>query len=255
MNGNTGSFSQWVGIDVSKSKLDVAVLDERGKLKNHVFTNDAQGHATLVAWLNAPSASLHICMEATGAYSEAPAAALCDAGFAVSVVNPARIKVFAQSQLVRNKNDRADAALLARFGQTMQPEPWTAPSVEVRALRALVERLQSLKDMRQQEANRLEAATTSTDPAEMVQSIQSHLAWLQDNIQRLERKIDDHIDGHPSLREDAKLITSIPGLGKTKAAKVMAYMGDVRRCDNGKALAAFVGVTPQQKQSGSSVRG
>jgi transposase len=81
------------------------------------------------------------------------------------------------------------------------------------------------------------------------------MAWLQDSIGRLERQIDDHIDGQPSLREDAKLITSIPGVGKTTAAKVMAYLGDVRRFQNAKALAAFVGVTPKQKQSGSSVRG
>ena len=97
-------------------------------------------------------------MEATGAYSEASAIALVDAGVVVSVVNPARIKGFAQGELVRNKTDRADAALLARFGQAMRPERWVAPSLEVRELRALVDRLHNLKEMYQQEANRLESA-------------------------------------------------------------------------------------------------
>jgi transposase len=251
MNGNTGC---WVGIDVAKSKLDVAWLDERGKLKNHVFTNDAKGHAALIVWLHdrTSDGTPRVCMEATGPYGEAPAIALADAGFVVSVVNPARIKGFAQSELLRNKTDRADAALLARFGQTMQPEPWLAPPLQVRELRALVDRLQSLKDMHQQEANRLQAAMNQ---AGMRASIDSHMQWLQASIKDLERQIDDHIDKHPGLREDVKLITSIPGVGNTTAAKVLAYLGDVRRFKNGKALAAFIGVTPRLKLSGSSVRG
>jgi transposase len=251
MNGNTGC---WVGIDVAKSKLDVAWLDERGKLKNHVFTNDVKGHAALIVWLHdrTSDGTPRVCMEATGPYGEAPAIALADAGFVVSVVNPARIKGFAQSELLRNKTDRADAALLARFGQTMQPEPWLAPPLQVRELRALVDRLQSLKDMHQQEANRLQAAMNQ---AGMRASIDSHMQWLQASIKDLERQIDDHIDKHPGLREDVKLITSIPGVGNTTAAKVLAYLGDVRRFKNGKALAAFIGVTPRLKLSGSSVRG
>lgn len=252
MNGN---IERWVGIDVAKSKLDVALLDERGKLRNHVFTNDCKGHAALLAWLNAraaPSVRLRVCMEATGPYGEAAALALADAGVVVSVVNPARVKGFAQSELLRNKTDRADAALLARFGQTMQPEPWVAPAPEVRQLRALVDRLHSLKDMHQQEANRLEAAINQPG---MRGSIESHLQWLQGSIRDIERQIEDHIDKHPGLREDARLITSIPGVGKTTAAKMLAYLGDVRRFDSGKALSAFIGVAPRQRLSGSSVRG
>lgn len=252
MNGSNG---RWVGIDVAKSKLDVALLDERGKIKNHVFSNDTKGHAALVAWLRDCAgvvAGVRVCMEATGPYGEAPATALVDAGFVVSVVNPARIKGFAQSELVRNKTDRADAALLARFSQTMQPDAWVAPPPEVRELRALVDRLHSLKEMHQQEANRLEAAMNQ---AGMRASIESHMQWLQASIKEIERRIDDHIDKHPSLREDVKLITSIPGVGNTTAAKVLAYLGDVRRFKNGKALAAFIGVTPRLKLSGSSVRG
>jgi len=252
MNGSTG---RWVGIDVAKSKLDVALLDERGKVKSHVFANDAKGHAALIAWLHQRGGSpelVRVCMEATGCYSEAVAIALVDAGWRVSVVNPARIKGFAQGELLRNKTDQADAALLARFGLALQPEPWVAPPLELRQLRALVDRLQSLKEMHQQEANRLEAAMNQ---AGMRDSIESHMQWLQESIRQLERQIDDHIDGHPGLREDAKLITSIPGVGNTTAAKVMAYLGDVRRFRNAKALAAFIGVTPRLKLSGSSVRG
>jgi len=251
MNGSTG---RWVGIDISKGKLDVALLDERGKIRNHVFANDSKGHTALITWLRerSPDAPPSVCMESTGHYGEAAATALADAGYRVSVVNPARVKGFAQSELARNKTDRADAALLARFGLALQPEVWVAPSREVRELRSLVERLQSLKEMYQQETNRLEAAAQQPS---MRSSIESHLQWLQVEIKALERQIDDHIDRHPGLRADVELITSIPGVGNTTAAKMLAYLGDVRRFRNAKALAAFIGVTPRLKLSGSSVRG
>lgn len=251
---NDASIGRWVGIDVSKNKLDVALLDERGKVKNHVFANDAKGHAALIAWLRdrAGDGTLFACMEATGPYSEAPGTALADAGIVVSVVNPARVKGFGQSEMVRNKTDRADAALLARFGQAMRPEPWVAPAAEVRELRALVERLSNLKDMQQQERNRCETALSQPSTKT---SIENHLTWLQSAIAELERAIDDHIDRHPDLRSDAQLITSIPGVGNATAARVLAYLGDVRRFKNAKALAAFIGVTPRQRLSGTSVRG
>ena len=134
----------------------------------------------------------------------------------------------------------------------MQPEPWVAPAPEVRQLRALVDRLHSLKEMHQQEANRFESAMNQPS---MQASIQGHMEWLQVSIKDLERQIDDHIDKHPGLRSDAALITSIPGVGATTAAKLLAYLGDVRRFKNGKALAEFIGVTPRLKMSGSSVRG
>lgn len=252
MNGNIG---WWVGVDVAKSKLDVAVLDDRGKIKSHVFDNSSKGFEALIAWLRqrrCDPASTKVCMEATGPYSEAVATTLSDAGWFVSVVNPSRIKGFAQSEMARNKTDKADAALLARFTQAMKPEAWTPPPQEVRELRSLVDRVQALKEMQQQEANRLESALNQPT---MQTSIHSHVQWLRDSIKELERQIDDHIDRHPSLRADVELITSIPGLGNTTAAKVLAYLGDVRRFKSAKALAAFIGVTPKLKESGSSVRG
>ena len=252
MNGNTG---WWVGIDVAKSKLDVGLLDGRDKVKSHVFDNSAKGFEALIAWLKQRGCDpvlTKVCMEATGPYSEAVATTLSDAGWFVSVVNPSRIKGFAQSEMARNKTDKADAGLLARFTQAMKPEAWTPQALEIRELRALVDRLQALKEMQQQEANRLESALNQPT---MQASIHSHMQWLRGNIKELEQQIDDHIDGHPGMRADVELITSIPGLGNTTAAKVLAYLGDVRRFRSAKALAAFIGVTPRLKESGSSVRG
>ena len=167
---------------------------------------------------------------------------------------PALTEGFAQSELARNKTDKADAALLARFCAAMHPSVWTPPSLAYRQLRAMVERLQALKDMHQQEANRLEAHHASGETT-VLANVKSHIAWLDKQIAKLQRDINDHIDGHPELKQDAALMASIPGIGEITVAKVLAYAGDLRRFANAKALAAFIGICPRQRQSGSSVKG
>jgi transposase len=246
----------FIGIDVAKRKLDVALL-YKGKVKSKVVENSPAGYALLLQWLSQQGANTdvsHVCMEATGPYSEAAALALTDAGWTISVVNPARIKGFAQGELARNKTDRADAALLARFCLAMRPSVWVPPSQEWRQLRAWVDRLQALKDMRQQEVNRIEANQAANQP-EVVKTIQMHVDWLDAQIKQLESDIDDHINRHPPLKQDAQLLLSIPGIGTTTVAKLPAYAGDIKRFANAKALAAFIGVTPRHKLSGSSVKG
>lgn len=245
-----------VGIDVSKKKLDVALLFN-GKVKSKVIENSLSGHKQLIDWLGrskVPLAGMHVCMEATGVYYEALAFALHDAGLQVSVVNPACIKGFAQTENLRNKNDAVDAALIARYCSRMTPAVWTPPPLEQRQLRAWTVRVDALKDIRQQEQNRLEAHTVS-GMAEVAAHVSEHISWLDAEIKKLEHDIDDHIDRHPGLKKDAELIESIPGIGATTVAKVLGNIGDVRRFASAKAFAAFLGVTPRQRTSGSSVRG
>lgn len=245
----------WVGIDVAKRKLDVALLDEAGKVKSKVLANDPAGFAALMTWLKergAGAASSHLCLESTGVYSEGCATFFADAHWKVSVVNPSLPKDFGKSELKRNKTDAIDAGLLARYCSKMEPPAWQPPPLEYRKLRSLVERRQALQDMSQQEANRLE----STVEAAARGSINEHLSWLEARIAELNKDIDDHIDGHKeTLGKDTQLLTSIPGLGRTTAAKVLGLLGDLRRFDSGKALAAFIGVTPRRHESGDCVRG
>jgi transposase len=245
-----------VGIDVSKKKLDVALL-VNGKIKAKVVDNSAVGHQSLLAWLDkskVPKDLLHVCMEATGVYYEAVATALHDAGLKVSVVNPACIKGFGQSENLRNKTDKADAALIARYCAAMAPTAWTPAPLEQRQLRAWSQRIQVLKDMRQQESNRLESYTVS-GMTEVAAHARSLIAWFDAEIKQLEDDVDNHIDRHPGLKHDAELITSIPGIGKTTAARVLGQLGDIRRFGSAKQFAAFLGVTPRQRSSGSSIRG
>ena len=208
-----GLIRYWLGIDVSKRKLDVALLNERGKLKSHSFVNEPAGFSQLRQWLSERGATpedTRVCMEATGRYSEASATALFDAGWVVSVVNPVRVKGLAQGEMVRNKTDKADAGLLARFCAKLSPEPWQPALAEVRQLRGMVDRLQVLKDIQQQEVGRQEAH--ANEPA-LLASIQEHVTWLEARMHELQQQIDDHIDGHPQLKQDAELLRSIPGLG------------------------------------------
>lgn len=245
-----------VGIDVSKKKLDVSLLVE-GKARTKVLENSASGHQALLTWLEkskVPMSALHICMESTGVYSEPVALALHNAGLTVSVVNPACIKGFGHSENIRNKNDTIDAGLIARYCAAMRPEPWIPPPLEQRQLRAWSQRVQTLKDIRQQEENRLEALTVSgaDDVADHVKQL---IDWLSKEIAKLEGDINDHIDRHPGLKHDADLLASIPGLGVTTVAKLLGHLGDIRRFDSAKTFAAFLGVTPKQRSSGSSVQG
>ena len=244
-----------VGIDVSKKKLDVAMLVS-GKIKAKVVENTAEGHKSLLAWLSkssVPMSSIHVCMEATGVYSEPVALALHQEGLIVSVVNPACIKGFGASENIRNKNDAIDAALIARYCAAMRPAAWLPPPLEQRQLRAWTLRVQALKDIRQQEENRLEA-NAFIGMEDVAAHVHQHIAWLSAEIAKLESDINDHIDRHPRLKHDAQLLVSIPGVGMATAARILGQLGDIRRFCNAKAFAAFLGVTPRQRNSGTSVK-
>jgi transposase len=155
-----------LGIDVAKAKLDCALRFPDGKFKSKVVENSPTGFKTLVEWLAKYGAtSAHICMEATGVYWEAVAEYLAADSMTVSVVNPAQIKAFGQSQLVRTKTDQVDARLIARFWAERNPAPWQAPSINEQALRAMVLRLDSLQVMRTQENNRFEVSRDVVKPS------------------------------------------------------------------------------------------
>jgi transposase len=241
-----------IGIDISKRKFDLCLLRQNGKLKHKVFANTPSGFLQFSAWLKKQQVEgAHLCMEATGTYGEALATYLFDAGHVVSVVNPAIIKAYAQSHLSRTKTDKADATLIARFCQERKPPGWHPLAREVRDLQALVRRLESLLEMHQMEVNRLEAGVS----AETVRdSLTEHIAFLDEEIKRTTALIRQHIDQHPTLREQRELLISIPGIGDTTAAKLLAEMLDVKLYKSARQLAAFAGLVPRLHESGSSIK-
>ncbi len=239
----------FVGIDVSKNKLDVAVLRPDGKSRAKVVPNAPDGFTELVQWLHKQQAPhAHVCLEATSIYAEQAALHLSDAGYTVSIINPALSKAFAQSEGVRTKTDAVDATLLARFCREKRPLAWVAPTRTERTLRELVLRHQALTDMRTQEQNRLDTAQEALHT-----SIQEHLNWLEDELKRIEKQIKTLIGDDSDMEQRRRLLESIPGLGPKTAAILLAYVGHTLRFDRARQFAAFAGLTPLRCESGSSV--
>lgn len=240
----------FLGIDVAKAKLDCALLRPDSKWRSKVVENNATGFQVLADWLGSHGASnVLTCMEATGIYWEAVAEFLAAKDLPVSVVNPAQIKAFGASRLVRSKTDKVDARLIAQFCQERRPEPWKAPSVAEQTLRALVLRLDALQAMRTQESNRLGVSRDAVR-----QGIEAHLVWLDAEINAIAKTIRDHIDLHPDLRGKRDLLDSIPGLGERTIAVILAFFASLERFENARQAAAFAGLDPHQHESGSSVK-
>lgn len=238
-----------LGIDVAKRKFDCALLhDERFRTK--AFVNDSDGIDACVQWLaRHAQAPVHACLEATGPYAQMLAEALFDAGHTVSLINPARSRAFAQSLGTRSKTDAVDARMLARYVLALAPEPWIPAPLHLRELQELVRRLDTLLQMHTQEQNRLEVAHAAVRG-----SIEMALAHLHTQIEVIKQAIASHIDQHPDLKAQRDLLDSIPGIGQTTSAWLIAELG-ARRFDGARAAAAFAGLTPAHRVSGSSVHG
>jgi transposase len=240
----------YLGLDVSKAKVDCALL-LNGKAKSKVVSNNQEGFKTLKQWLGKQGAShVHACCEATGTYSEAIALFLHEQGHVVSVVNPAKIAAYAQSQLARAKTDALDAKLIARYCEREQPAAWAPPPPAERLLLALLRDLQDLQSMQQAESNRLDTAHP-----DVRERIERHLEFLEREIEQLRKKIEQHIDHNDQLRGRRDLLDSVPGLGEHTIPWLIAYLGDGQRFPGSKCAVAFCGLSPKPRQSGSSVRG
>jgi transposase len=240
-----------LGIDVAKAKLDCALRLQNGKFKNKVIENNQKGFSALTEWLDKhEAADVHVCMEATGIYWEEVAEYLAAKGMLVSVVNPAQIKAFGASRLVRTKTDKVDAQLIAGFCADCHPEPWQAPSASEQALRALVLRFEALQTMRTQESNRLDVARDAVKA-----DIESHIEWLDKEIKKLAKKIRDHINDDLDMKAKKNLLDTIPGVGERTIAMLLAFSVHPGRFENARQATAFAGLDPRQHESGSSVKG
>jgi transposase len=244
------TMSPVLGIDVSKAKLDVALLDD-AQVTPLTVSNDAAGHETLCGWLADQTASpVHACLEATGRYGLAVAEALHAAGHRVSLVNPACIKAFAGTLLTRNKTDAGDAALIAHYCQMHHPPAWTPPEAAQARLKALTRHRQALQHMRQQQRNRLKAGPV--DPL-VAQMLQEDIAYLTAQLERLEQHLLQHVRQHAPLKRQVQLLTSIPGIGFITAVVLLAEVADITAFASARQLVAYAGLNPQQHRSGSSV--
>jgi transposase len=230
----------WVGIDISKAHVDVAVFGGRHWRR----TTDPSGGAQLTDELVDLGVTL-VVMEASGGYEFPVAAALAAAGLAVAIVNPRQIRRFAQAMGVLAKTDRVDAKVLAHFAAVVQPEPRPLPDAAQVELGEIVQRRRQLVDMLVAEKLRRRAAT-----GRVGLQIQAHIAWLESQLDDLDRDLRDVLRSSPIWREKDDLLQGVPGVGPTVSATLLAELPELGQL-NRRQIAALVGVAPLARDSGT----
>ncbi len=233
----------YVGIDVSKDGVDVAA-GSGGAVRR--FANTPAGVGNLIRRLKSLLVAL-VVLEATGGYEERLADELDDAGHAVAVVNPGRIRSFARSLGVLAKTDAIDARIIARYAEVVKPPARVQPSRAVRTLAALVGRRDQLLAMQVADRNRLELVSDPTVRGDIRRAV----AGFKRRITTLDRKISAAIAADRELKARDELLTSVPGVGPALASTMAAYLPELGSLDN-KAIAALVGVAPFNRDSGRS---
>lgn len=236
----------FIGIDIAKEKFDVVLLQEKNHL-HRTFMNKLEGFQACEKWIKEQAkGEPWICMEATGCYGEGLADYLYAQEIRVSVVNALQIKNFAKSLLSRNKTDKLDAKIIAAYCEHMKPALFTSRSEPQKVTRDLSQLIDTLK----QQLVRLKNQSESTRTKIGEEALSSVTGMLEERIKELEKKLEEQIQEDKEMSEKSELLTSIEGIGKTTAYRVLAYLPQISHFESAKQLAAFIGVTPQQRESG-----
>lgn len=232
--------SSYVGIDVSKDRLDVAVLGEERVWQ---MANTQEGINELVKWMVELEPAL-IVVEATGGYQRAVVEALFWAGLAVAVVNPSRARQFARACGLLAKTDKLDAQILAVFGQRVQPRRYESKSEAGKQLSALLVRRRQLEEILKAEQNRLRTISSS-----LRGSVERIITCLKEEKKLLEAQIQQCVAEQDAWQEQREILKSAPGVGKVTTATLLAELPELGKMDR-KKIAALVGVAPMNSDSG-----
>ena len=234
------SDANFVGIDVAKAHLDLAI---RPAGTHERYRNDEAGIAQIRDRLQAQAPTL-VALEATGGLEVPLAAALAAAGLAVAVVNPRQVRDFARAVGQLAKTDALDAHLLARFAEVVRPQPRPLPDAQAQNLSALLARRRQVIAMLVAEQQRL-----PTTPPALRPRVEAHIAWLRQERDELDRELRRQIRASPAWREDDDLLQSVPGIGPVVATTLIAELPELGRL-NRKQIATLVGVAPLNCESG-----
>lgn len=230
----------FVGIDVSKAQLDIALRPEGGFQVHHTEAGIAQ----LLDRLHQVAPAL-IVLEATGGLEVPLTSALAAAGLPVVVVNPRQIRDFAKASGKLAKTDTLDAQLLAHFAAVMRPAPRPLPDDQAHALAALLTRRRQLIEMLVAEKNRLAGAR----PA-IRKSLQAHITWLEHALAQTDTELTQAIRQSPVWREKENLLRSAPGVGPVLSTTLLANLPELGTLTRHQ-IAALVGVAPLNRDSGT----
>ena len=213
------SVPTFVGIDVSKDKLDVAV---RPVQEQFSASNDDTGIAELRKRLKRHRGAL-VVIEATGGLEHVVAAALSTSGFCVAIVNPRQVREFGRAIGQLAKTDKIDADLLALFGEKVSPDPRPLPDKDLQALQALVARRRQIQEMLTAERNRLGAAR---EPA-VRQGLKKHIEWLRKQVKDVDRQLGDAIKNSPVWCAKEDLLRSTPCVGPVLSTSMIAQLSEL----------------------------
>lgn len=231
----------YVGIDVSKGTLDVAV---HGDKQHWSFANDEAGISKIVSKLKQLNPAL-VVLEATGGFEVALAADLGVAKIPTAVVNPRQIRDFAKSVGMLAKTDILDARIIARFAATVQPTPHPIPGIEAQELGAITARRRQIVNMITAEKNRLSTASKTVKPR-----IRAHINWLENELNDVNRNLRQKVTDSSMWREKDELMQSVPGVGPNLSITILAELPELGTL-NRKQIAALVGVAPLNRDSGT----
>ena len=232
----------YVGIDVSKDRLDVHVHPSG---QAFAVARDGEGLADLAERLAGLGAQI-VALEATGGFETVAAGALAAAGLPVVVVNPAQVRAFAQALGKRAKTDPIDAAVIARFVEATKPEVRPLPDEQTQLLADLIARRRQIIQMIVAERQRERRATVSR----LKRSIQRLAAALERELSEVDQDIDDSVRGSPVWRQNEDLMQSVPGIGPIIARSLLAELPELGTLDR-RQIAALAGLAPWTRQSGN----
>jgi transposase len=230
----------FVGLDISKGRLDIHTSGKHREEKNN-----PEGHAAFITHLRSLHHPRVIC-EATGGYEAAVVAALLDAGLEVCVVQPGRVRHFADANGWLAKNDRIDARLLAAFGEAIKPRLESPAVPGSRRLREMLDYRRLTSDQIIETTNRLALAT-----GYLREGLEIRIAALKADMKRVDKELSTHIAAHPELAAKGKRMTQLKGVGPVLAATILAYLPELGRLED-KQIASLAGVAPHPKDSGTS---
>lgn len=237
---NESFFSEYVGVDVSKAKLDIA----SGKTGEYwQENNDGIGIQHIVERLKVIPSSMTI-VESTGGLETALITELFTAGLPFALVHPARVRNFARSIGLLAKTDKLDALLLARYGEAVKPPTTQLPGEEEQKMNANMVRRRQLLDMLVAEKNHLCSTCLSLRP-----KVEEHITWLEIEVEKLDQEINDQIQQLPRFKEKEAILRSAKGVGPVLCAKLISALPELGQLDR-KKIAALVGVAPFNRDSG-----
>jgi len=229
----------YIGIDVSKERLDVAFSDGR----EGQFGNDPAGHSQLREVLSEQPPQL-VVMEATGGLERSAAAVLAAAGLALRIVNARQVRDFAKASGRLAKTDRLDARVLVKFAQAMKLEPRELPSEQQQGLQALIARRQQLIEMLVMEKNRLRTAHK-----DVKRGLKKNIDWLEQQIKHADQDLGSALRECGVWREKVELLESVPGIARITALRLLAGLPELGTL-NRREISALAGVAPFNCDSG-----